>query len=461
MLDGMSMPVLSAEDYKKWDYLPKAADEMKDYLEHLLADVSMPYEIETRAKSITSFLTKCQKKKYEHPMKDVKDFVAARIITDSVLNREKACGLIRKYLQCVEESQPGAAEHGERRGYDSVHFIVKGELVPTGWMIHDGALEQYFGQFEGLEIQVRTVAAHAWAEFEHEYRYKGTFYDTMGPDDKKTINDLLCQAADDRQRLDDAFDKIVRILAQSDAVVGQDTAALDQRTLAETRHDPLTVRAMHDLLEDRFPDDSDASQDGLRFAIELAAACGLNSRTSLSAALDDVDADQVRRLMETTVHVTRVRRLDDELLALCGQRYIDATKTIGSDPWVANREDILRWRYDRLRGKLNIYQIIGADRPSDLRVPLSATRALRETVRILADRNGADTVLVPDVVSTEPLPQSLRPREVTLADGTSLWVATKTTLAQSEAILRELLARRGTVDIDVTKSGGPLPQPVS
>jgi ppGpp synthetase/RelA/SpoT-type nucleotidyltranferase len=39
-----------------------------------------------------------------------------------------------------------------------------------------GALAEYLGKYQGLEIQVHSVAGHAWAEYEHDIRYKSGGY---------------------------------------------------------------------------------------------------------------------------------------------------------------------------------------------------------------------------------------------------------------------------------------------
>src|SRR5699024_12037188 len=62
----------------------------------------------------------------------------------------------------------------------------------------------------------------------------------------------------------------------------------------------------------RFPADKKSSDEGLGFACDLVAACDLNTIGELEAALNVIDGDKVRELMDTSTTVTRVRRLDDE-----------------------------------------------------------------------------------------------------------------------------------------------------
>src|SRR5699024_4486610 len=63
------------------------------------------------------------------------------------------------------------------------------------------------------EIQIRTVASHAWAEFEHSRRYKGVGYRKVSEHDRETIDQLFGAAADARSALDETFTAIDRVLA--------------------------------------------------------------------------------------------------------------------------------------------------------------------------------------------------------------------------------------------------------
>ena len=59
-----------------------------------------------------------------------------------------------------------------------------------------------------------------------------------------------------------------------------------------------------------------------------------------------------RNLRRESTTVTRVRALDDELLASYGERYLHATQHTGSDPSMEARLDQLRWRWRLIRNKV-------------------------------------------------------------------------------------------------------------
>lgn len=450
-------------DYTNWDWLPKAAEEIHAYLDRLLVEAAIDaHAIAARAKSISSFDAKCKRKGYADPVAEVTDTVAVRVITYSVTDRNRVAELIRDrfVVKDGEDRCPGDVYPTDRRGYDCQHLVVTGEKTDLGpgWLVSGGKLSQYFERFGGLEIQIRTVAAHAWAEFEHDRRYKGAQYNRLGDHDQSTIDRLFGAAADARRALDEVFDAIDRLLANPTLGEGEierpDDSDLEDVDTAEFTT-PISVESIRRFLEDRYRDDEPASEAGVEFACELVSACGIETTERLQLVLETVDSEEIRSLMSIDRAVTRVRRLDDDLLARYGARYIEMTGDIGR---VATRRRQLEWRFDRLRGKTrySMYAIQGTDCPDDLRtLLLPAARAVREVARAVADTLGADTVTIDDAVSTSnDLPSRVRAKKVTLANGESIWVATNLARDYSEQLLRQLLGRaEGRMDLEVLKDG--------
>lgn len=70
---------------------------------------------------------------------------------------------------------------------------------------------------------------------------------------------------------------------------------------------------------------------------------------SLKKALDLVDRDKVVTLVDLDVPVTRVRWLDDQLLARLGEGYVESTGELSE---TNDSRQQLGWRFGRLRGKL-------------------------------------------------------------------------------------------------------------
>ncbi|WFR67727.1 RelA/SpoT domain-containing protein [Curtobacterium flaccumfaciens] len=447
-------------DYTNWDWLPRAADELENYVRRLLAESGVePHDVSARAKSIASFQRKQDAKQYADPMAEITDIVAIRIITYSNTDRERVRQLIKSRFAVLpnEDRNPGDEKPPSRRGYDCLHIVVSGEHEDgdSDWIVAGGDLERFFRTFGGLEVQIRTVAGHAWAEFEHARRYKGPQYKAVSEQDQGTIDQLFGAASDARRALDETFVAIERILARPTVDVESDHSEspveppLPQDEAEVVALEPETLAPF---LRARFPDDGDGSEKGVEFAIELCRLLGIDSVDALEAALENVDSDQVRALMNSGAPVTRVRRLDDELLARFGQDYIDKTSGAGT---ARHRALQLEWRYDRLRGKTRYrtYLLAGTARPSALGFgPYTAVGALREVVRTLALLEGPERVLVPGYIShADDLPTGMRAKWVPLQDYEGLWVASNLNREASEQLMAQLLAQSNPVDLRVVR----------
>lgn len=449
-------------NFATWDWLPKAAAEMEAYVIRLLDENSIkPHDVSARAKSIGSFLLKQAAKKYHDPMRETTDIVAIRIITYSKTDRERATELLRGRFLIMpgEDRKPGdekAAKDERLRGYDCNHIVVTAEdpTSETDWLVAGGNLARYFAEFGGLEIQIRTVAGHAWAEFEHARRYKGPLYREISEQDQGTIDQLFGAASDARRALDETFVAIDRILARpstTDKPEGRADADFPDPPATAVGSD-LDVASLAELLKARFPNDELPSTKGMDFGIDVIRASGLHSVEGLEVALDEVDSEQVVRLMDRTVPVTRIRSLDDELLARFGERYIARTKNVGSSP---NRERQLEWRFDRLRGKAqySAYFILGKDLPPDIESgPSPAARTVRALASLTATLSGTEAALITGAISdTNDLLPSVRAREVPVDGSASLWVATNLSREASEDLMRRLLARVEGHDLRVMR----------
>lgn len=459
------MQTESNVDFTNWDRLPKAASEIQAYLTRLMAEASItPHDVTARAKSIGSFQQKITEKNYHDPVRQVTDCVAVRIITYSITDRVRAVELIRDRFEVKEneDRNPGAVKPPNLRGYDCHHMVVSGEKpsMESGWLVSGGELSRYFDFFGGLEIQIRTVAAHAWAEFEHARRYKGVAYKSISDQDQAIIDQLFGAASDARRSLDETFVAIEQILASPKLAQSSDDQELGSREIraaSEPNEEVTSVQRieMVEFLSNHYPHDEKPTNAGLDFAWLLIRACNLDSVEKLKSRIDAVDSQQVRLLMDLEGPVTQVRRLDDDLLACFGENYIIRTGKIGN---VEKRSKHLEWRYDRLRGKTQNgkYHLEGTDCPAELRqILLPATQTVREIARVVANLFGAEAATIPSAISSDvkDLRESTRPKEVLLANGGSLWIATNLNRNYSEHLMRQIIGQTAGLDLRVMKDG--------
>lgn len=137
-------------------------------IETLLREEGIPYHsVSGRLKDRESYVGKCFRKEYDEPDK-VMDLAGIRIITHTVAEIQRVQEVIEREFQVdPENSGDKAQEMGvDRVGYLSVHYVVRIGNERSG-------LREY-ARFAGLclEIQVRSLLQHAWAEIEHDRGYK-------------------------------------------------------------------------------------------------------------------------------------------------------------------------------------------------------------------------------------------------------------------------------------------------
>ena len=118
-----------------------------------------------RVKAADSYAAKAAKVfegqfKYESFETEVTDLVAARITVPMSLDLPAALDFVRNNFIVEEEVARGSEDDNLiKPGYRSTHFLV---YAPTS----TGLLRQV------VEIQVRTILQHAWAELQHDLLYK-------------------------------------------------------------------------------------------------------------------------------------------------------------------------------------------------------------------------------------------------------------------------------------------------
>ena len=107
--------------------------------------------------------------KYENPLTGITDLAGVRIITYFPDTLAQVDRMLVDEFEIIEKSNKGATLLQEERfGYQSIHYLVKlkGERA---------RLAEYRNLKDGVvEIQIRTILQHAWAEIEHDIQYKSS-----------------------------------------------------------------------------------------------------------------------------------------------------------------------------------------------------------------------------------------------------------------------------------------------
>jgi putative GTP pyrophosphokinase len=147
--------------YKKLGY------NLREALMKFLDDENIEYLwVNYRIKNFKSFFEKIYRKEYDNPFIETEDLCGIRIICYYPADLNKISEIINRELIVIESVDKSVLLDPDRFGYTSLHFIVK---IKKEWT----AVPQY-QELDNLkvEIQVRTILMHAWADLNHKFAYK-------------------------------------------------------------------------------------------------------------------------------------------------------------------------------------------------------------------------------------------------------------------------------------------------
>jgi putative GTP pyrophosphokinase len=296
----------------------------------LLDDAGINYlSVTGRTKSVASFAAKAART-LPHvpegaadtggPLAAITDQIGVRVITYVQADVAAVVDLLADQLRILDDRDLGeeTARQG-RFGYGSRHLLV----TP------DDASPAAYDELAGLRasIQVRTVLQHAWAEFEHDIRYKGTLPADSAPD------------------LDRRFTLAAGLLELADREFSAIRASLDEVATDPTESDPSDPRITgHELaayLAGHYTDAGWSREAHYDWIAGLVLELGVTSLAELADLLSSVDADAVIARMGYRHPAGAVRRLDDALLAIFGRRYVDLTGNSHRVPLLTARLDKL------------------------------------------------------------------------------------------------------------------------
>jgi len=292
-------------------HLVEVTDRCLTTVKALLDDAGIDYlSVTARTKSVASFAAKADRhvdgrRLYADPLSEITDQVGLRVITYLRDDVAAVARLLGEEMQLLDDRDMGVETASEGRwGYASRHLLlaVEGEQQPAS-------------------VQVRTILQHAWAEFEHDVRYKGSIPEEDAPD------------------LDRRFTLAAGLLELADREFSAIRERLRSTVPAErpptTGGIPTPVLATY--LANRFPDAGWSRTDHYGWMAGLLLDLGIDSIDEVDAVLGKVDTDAVNTAMDYRFPPGAVRRLDDALLKLYGTRYIELAGNAHRVPLLENR----------------------------------------------------------------------------------------------------------------------------
>jgi putative GTP pyrophosphokinase len=142
---------------------------IEDLLTEIIVENGLKvHSITSRLKARTSLERKLKANKYSR-LEDVTDICGIRIISFYADDVDKIADVVQKEFLIDKKNSVDkrALLDPDRFGYLSLHFVAK---LPESRL----KLTEYkrFGNCQ-VEIQIRSILQHAWAEIEHDLGYKG------------------------------------------------------------------------------------------------------------------------------------------------------------------------------------------------------------------------------------------------------------------------------------------------
>ncbi|WP_182525063.1 DUF429 domain-containing protein [Nocardioides dongkuii] len=312
--------------------LTEAADQALALVTAVLDEAGINYLTVTgRAKSVASFAEKAArmvdgKPLYADPLRDITDQIGIRVITYVQSDVDAVADLLADQVVVKDDRDMGQETASEGRfGYASRHLMVA--------LDETRASQPAYALLRGrvAQVQVRTVLQHAWAEFEHDIRYKGT----MPAEHASDFDRRFTLAAGLLELADREFSTIRERLRE--ASTPPPAPAADDA--ADPRLDPRELAAF---LAGQYADAGWSRTDHYAWISGLLLELGITSLDELAEALRPTAAMGLPERMEYRYPPGAVRRLDDALLAVFGERYVGLHGN-------AHRAPLLRQRLERLR----------------------------------------------------------------------------------------------------------------
>jgi predicted RNase H-like nuclease/ppGpp synthetase/RelA/SpoT-type nucleotidyltranferase len=317
--------------------LQVAADRFVQLITSILDDAGINYLTVTgRAKSVVSFAAKAARtvdgrRVFADPLREITDQIGIRVITYVHSDVQAVVDLLSDQISVHDDRDLGRETASEGRfGYASRHLLVGLDAAGPIQPVHPG--------LTGLQaqVQIRTVLQHAWAEFEHDIRYKGTIPEehVFEFDRRFTLAAGLLELADRE------FSLIRERLREGPADADSEDDEAD-----EDDGDPrITPRELAAFLAGQYAEAGWSRTDHYAWISGLVLELGITSLTELGDVLRSVDARALADRMDYRYPPGAVRRLDDALLWAYGDAYVDLQAN-------AHRVPALRARLAKLRGE--------------------------------------------------------------------------------------------------------------
>ena len=264
---------------------------------------------------------------YGDPLAEITDQIGVRVITYLLSDVQAVADLLSDQLVLISDRDMGQETASEGRfGYASRHLLIA--------LDEPSAAGERESEGQPAQVQIRTVLQHAWAEFEHDIRYKGNVPEEHAPD----LDRRFTLAAGLLELADREFSTI-RDRLQADMRADQSNRAVS----AEDDDPRIAAPELASFLAGQYADAGWSRTDHYAWISGLLLELGIASLEELRGVLNRADEETVLAAMGYRYPPGAVRRLDDALLAQYADAYVNLTGN-------RDRRELLRNRLVKLTG---------------------------------------------------------------------------------------------------------------
>jgi len=159
-------PKLNNDYEQKKSLYEKLKDEVIFILNQKIREQDVPFEdIYGRLKSIESLQDKINRKECTNPFDEISDICGARVICLFPSDLHLIGNVIETNFSILDKDDKISTKPTESFGYLSIHYIAT---------LHPSYIGPRYDDIKDIrfEIQLRTIAAHAWCTISHHLDYK-------------------------------------------------------------------------------------------------------------------------------------------------------------------------------------------------------------------------------------------------------------------------------------------------
>jgi putative GTP pyrophosphokinase len=302
---------------RRYRFVKGLYEEFAEVLRHILGEalaaaVVKIHSIEARAKSLESFGKKASRPsnadpslpRYRDPLSEITDLAGVRVISFFPKTLRDIDHVIQSEFTVLKKKDKRHYQRTKKMfGYRSIHYLIR--MKPER-----SVLPEYkcFAKLTA-EIQVRTILQHAWAEMEHDIRYKSADVIPTSIRQRFEILARTIEVADrEFQAIQDEDEKLYR----------RTILSVQAGKLKDAR---IIPDALQYYMDQRFGPDGRMTALSYDAAAAMLKKIGFSNLKQVNDCIKDYDHDSISKVL-WGFRQGQIRRLEDTLLAGMGENYI-------------------------------------------------------------------------------------------------------------------------------------------